>query len=101
MVLVVKNRPASAGAVRDEVSNPWIRKIPWKGHDNIPQYSCLENPMHRGAWWLHRAWNEGPPGSHQDGLFQETEAGHEEAMEENPSARAENEITRSPKDHNK
>ena len=28
---------------------PWVRKIPWGGHDNPLQYSCLENPMHRGA----------------------------------------------------
>ena len=26
------------------------------GHGNPPQYSCLENPMDRGAWWatVHR-----------------------------------------------
>ena len=22
----------------------WVRKIPWRGHGNSPQYSCLENP---------------------------------------------------------
>ena len=22
-----------------------------KGNGNLPQYSCLENPMDRGAWW--------------------------------------------------
>ena len=23
-----------------------------EGNDNPLQYSCLENPMYRGAWWL-------------------------------------------------
>ena len=29
--------------------NTWIRKIPWR-NGNPLQYSCLENPMDRGAW---------------------------------------------------
>jgi len=28
----------------------WVRKIPGGGHGNPLQYSCLENPMARGAW---------------------------------------------------
>ena len=29
----------------------WVGKIPWRGgHGNPLQYSCLENPMDRGAW---------------------------------------------------
>ena len=28
----------------------WVRKIPGGGHGNPLQYSCLENPMDRGAW---------------------------------------------------
>ena len=33
--------------------NPWVRKIPWifPGNGNPLQYSCLGNPMDRGAWW--------------------------------------------------
>ena len=31
--------------------NPWVRKIPGGGHGNPLQYSGLENPMDRGAWW--------------------------------------------------
>ena len=31
--------------------DPWVRKTPSKGHGNPPQYSCLENPMDKGAWW--------------------------------------------------
>ena len=30
---------------------PWVRKIPWRReHGNPLQYSCLENPIDRGAW---------------------------------------------------
>ena len=31
--------------------NPWVRKIPWRRTCNPFQYSCLENPTDRGAWW--------------------------------------------------
>ena len=31
--------------------DPWVRKIPWRRHGNPLHYSCLENPMDRGAWW--------------------------------------------------
>ena len=41
---VVKNMPASAGDIRDAGS------IPEGGHGNPLQYSCLENPMDRGAY---------------------------------------------------
>ena len=36
--------------------NPWVKKIPGEGSDNPLQYSCLGNPMDRGAWWatVHR-----------------------------------------------
>ena len=27
----------------------WVRKIPWEGNGPL-QYSCLENPMDKGAW---------------------------------------------------
>ena len=31
--------------------NPWVRKIPWREGNGSPlQYSCLGNPMERGAW---------------------------------------------------
>ena len=31
--------------------DPWVGKIPWcRKHSNSLQYSCLENPMDRGAW---------------------------------------------------
>ena len=30
--------------------DPWAGKIPWSRNGNPPQYSCLGNPMNRGAW---------------------------------------------------
>ena len=44
----VKHLPASAG---DTGSIPGSGRSPGEGHGNPIQYSCLENPMERGAWW--------------------------------------------------
>ena len=30
--------------------SPWWGRAPGVGNGNLFQYSCLENPMHRGAW---------------------------------------------------
>ena len=49
-VTVVKNLPASAGAVRDLGSVPALGRTPGRGPGNPLQYSCLENPVDRGAW---------------------------------------------------
>jgi len=49
-VLVVKNAPANAGDIRDVGSVPELGRSPAEGHSNQIQYSCLENPMDRGAW---------------------------------------------------
>ena len=51
MVLVVKNLPPNAGDIRDVGSIPGWGRPPGGGHSNPLQYSCLENPMGRGAWW--------------------------------------------------
>ena len=51
MALVLKNLPANAGDRRDAGSIPGLGGFPGGGHDNPFQYSCLENPMDRGAWW--------------------------------------------------
>ena len=51
MMLVVKNLPANAGEVRDTGLIPRLVRSPGGEHDNPFQYSCLENPMDRGAWW--------------------------------------------------
>ena len=50
MALAVKNLPANAGDVRDTGSIPASGRSPGGGHSNSLQYSCLENPMDRGAW---------------------------------------------------
>ena len=48
---MVKNRPATAGDIGDSVSIPGLGRCPGEGNDNQLEYSCLENPMDRGAWW--------------------------------------------------
>ena len=50
-VLVVKNPPTNARYIRDAGSIPGSERSPGRGHGNPVQYSCLENPMDRGAWW--------------------------------------------------
>ena len=47
---MVKNPLASAGDVRDVGLIPGSERSPGGGHGNPLQYSCLENPMDRGAW---------------------------------------------------
>ena len=49
MAQTVKNSPG--------MQETQIQSLGWKyplgeGHGNPLQYSCLENPMDRGAWWL-------------------------------------------------
>ena len=44
-VVMVKNQLANAGDVGDKGSIPGLGRFPGKGHDNVLQYSCLENPM--------------------------------------------------------
>ena len=51
VVLVVKNPLANAGEVRDVGSIPGLGRSPGGGLSNPLQYSCLKNPMDRGAWW--------------------------------------------------
>ena len=48
LVLVVQNPPANAG---DVGSIPGLGRSPGEGNGNPLQYSCLEHPMDRGAWW--------------------------------------------------
>ena len=47
---MVKNLPASVGDIRDVGSIPGLGRSPGGGHGNPLQYSCLGNPMDRGAW---------------------------------------------------
>ena len=50
MALVIKNLPANAGDIMLG-SIPELGRSPGGGHGNPLWYSCLENPMDRGAWW--------------------------------------------------
>ena len=45
---MVKNPPANAG---DTGLIPGSGRSPGEGNGNLFQYSCLENPKDRGAWW--------------------------------------------------
>ena len=51
VALVVKNFPAIAGDIRGWGSIPGSGRFPRGGHSNPLQYSCLENPIDRRAWW--------------------------------------------------
>ena len=50
LALMVKNLLAHAGDVRDVTLIPGSERSLGGGHGNPSQYSCLENPMDRGAW---------------------------------------------------
>ena len=50
-MLVVKKTVAYTGDVRDGSSVLGLGRSPGGGHGNPLQYSCLENPTERGAWW--------------------------------------------------
>ena len=47
---MVKNLLANSGDIRNVDLIPGSGKSPGGGHGNPLQYSCLENPMDRGAW---------------------------------------------------
>ena len=51
MALVVKNLPANAGHARGMSSTSVLGRSPGVRDGKALQYSCLENPMDRGAWW--------------------------------------------------
>ena len=46
-----KESICNAGVAGDVDSIPGLGRYPAGGHGNPLQYSCLENPMDRGAWW--------------------------------------------------
>ena len=54
---MVKNPPAGdEGDVRDLGSIPQLERFPGGVPGNPLQYSCLGNPMYRGAWWVRSPW---------------------------------------------
>ena len=50
VTVLVKNPPTSAGDIRDMGLTCQMGRSPEEGNGNPLQYSCLENPMDRGAW---------------------------------------------------
>ena len=56
VALLVNNPPTNAGDLRDAGSIPGSGRSPGGGNGHPLQYSCLENPMDRGACWatVHR-----------------------------------------------
>ena len=54
VVLMIRNPTGIAGDTEelgDSGSIPGLGRSPGEEHGNPLQYSCLENPMDRGAWW--------------------------------------------------
>ena len=65
-----KESTCNAGDARDVGLIPGLGRSPGGGHCNSLQYSCLENPMDRGAWWatVHRvtkSWAWQKPTEHK------------------------------------
>ena len=48
---VVKESACNAGNAQDTGSIPRLERSPGEGDGRPLQYSCLENPMDRRAWW--------------------------------------------------
>ena len=46
-----KESTFNTGDTGDAGSIPGLERSPGEGNGNLLQYSCLENPMDRGAWW--------------------------------------------------
>ena len=74
MALLVKNPPANAGDIWNSGLIPGLGRSPGGGHGNPLQYSCLENPLERWAWWatvhgVTKSWArlKGPSTQHRQG----------------------------------
>ena len=52
VALIVKNQPANVGEAKDVGSIPGSGRSLAVGNGNPLQYSCLENSMDRGTWWV-------------------------------------------------
>ena len=50
--LAVKNPSTHSEDLRDTGLRPVSGRFPGGGHGNPLKYSCLENPMDRGTWWV-------------------------------------------------
>ena len=49
---MVKNLPVNAEDTADMGSIPGSERSPGAGNGNPLQYSCLDDSMDRGAWWV-------------------------------------------------
>ena len=49
---MVKNLPANAGDAGDAGSVPGLGRSHGEENGNPLQYSCLENSIDKGAWWV-------------------------------------------------
>ena len=58
VALGVKNLPANAEDITEVGSIPGSGRTPGGGNGNPFHYSCLENPVDRGAWWATVHWVE-------------------------------------------
>ena len=56
MALVVKNPFLYAGDIRDVGLVPGLGRFHGEGNGYPLQYSCLENPVNRGAWQVTVHW---------------------------------------------
>ena len=68
-----KEPACNAGATGDSGSVPGLRRSPGGWHGNPLQYSCLENPMDRGAW---RATVHSPQGCKELDMTEVTQNTH-------------------------
>ena len=50
MTVVIKNLPSNTEDIRDVGSVPGLGRFSGEGNGNSLQYSCLENPIDKGAW---------------------------------------------------
>ena len=47
-----KEQPANVLNIKETGLIPGLGRSPGEGNGNLLQYSCLENPMDRGLWWV-------------------------------------------------
>ena len=57
MVPVLRSPPAEAGDTRDMGWIPGSKRFPGEGNGNSLQFSCLGNPVDRGAWQNCSPWS--------------------------------------------
>ena len=69
---MVNNLPANTGDAADTGLIPGSGRSPGVENDNPLQYSCLENSMNRGAWWI-----TSPRGCKESDMTENTQHGYQ------------------------